>query len=152
MLNIKQKRLYFIFISLIIFSLDQLTKYIISTNYDSFNNVNLILFNFKYVRNYGAAFNILAGSRIFLSSVSLLISTTLFYLILVDKIKTNLELYSYSFILGGTLGNGIDRIVNGYVIDFINLTFINFPVFNIADISINIGFFLFVYFLLKYNK
>jgi len=152
MLNIKQKRLYFIFISLIIFSLDQITKYIISTNYDSFKNVNLILFNFKYVRNYGAAFNILAGSRMFLSSVSLLISTTLFYLILFDKIKTNIELYSFSFILGGTLGNGIDRIINGFVIDFINLTFINFPVFNIADISINIGFFLILYFLVKYKK
>ena len=152
MLYIKQKRFYFIFLSLIIFSIDQLTKYTINNNYDSFNNVNLILFNFKFVKNYGAAFNILAGSRIFLSSVSLLISTTLFYLILVDKIKTNLELYSYSFILGGTLGNGTDRIVNGYVIDFINLTFINFPVFNIADISINIGFFLILYFLLKYKK
>tara|TARA_Y100000766_G_scaffold180087_1_gene154591 strand:+ start:138 stop:596 length:459 start_codon:yes stop_codon:yes gene_type:complete len=152
MLYIKQKRLYFIFISLIIFSLDQLTKYIIITNYDSFNNVNLILFNFKYVKNYGAAFNILAGSRIFLSSVSLLISTTLFYLILFDKIKTNIELYSFSFILGGTLGNGIDRIINGYVFDFINLTFINFPVFNIADIFINIGFFLILYFLVKYKK
>ena len=152
MFYIKQKRLYFIFISSIIFLLDQLTKSLINTNYESYNNINLILFSFKYVRNYGAAFNLLDGSRFFLSSVSILISIILLYLILIDKTKTNIELYSYSFILGGTLGNGIDRVINGYVIDFINLTFINFPVFNIADISINIGFILILYYLVKYKK
>ena len=58
---------------------------------------------------------------------------------------------SYSFILGGTIGNGIDRTFRGYVIDFINLNFINFPVFNIADISINIGF-IFLFYTLFKNK
>jgi signal peptidase II len=53
--------------------------------------------------------------------------------------------------LGGTIGNGIDRITKGYVIDFINLNFIDFPVFNIADISINIGFIFIIYGLIK-NK
>ena len=62
------------------------------------------------------------------------------------------ELYGYSLILGGTLGNGLDRILNGYVIDFIKLNHINFPIFNIADISINIGFFLILYSLLKIRK
>ena len=63
-----------------------------------------------------------------------------------------LDLYSYSFILGGTIGNGIDRILKGYVIDFINLNIINFPVFNIADISINIGFFFLLYNIFKNNR
>ena len=44
-----------------------------------------------------------------------------------------------SFILAGSIGNGIDRILNGYVIDFIKIKSIDFPVFNIADIVINIG-------------
>ena len=61
-------------------------------------------------------------------------------------------LLSYSFILGGTIGNGIDRIFKGYVIDFINLNFINFPVFNIADISINIGFIILLYNIFKNNR
>ena len=44
-----------------------------------------------------------------------------------------------SFILAGSIGNGIDRIFNGFVIDFIKIKFIDFPVFNIADMAINIG-------------
>ena len=63
----------------------------------------------------------------------------------------SIEIYSYNFILGGTIGNGIDRIFKGFVIDFINLNFINFPVFNIADISINIGFIFLLYSILKKN-
>ena len=58
-------------------------------------------------------------------------------------------MFSYCFILGGTIGNGIDRVINGYVIDFINLKFIDFPIFNIADVSINIGFFIILYSLIK---
>ena len=63
-----------------------------------------------------------------------------------------LDLYSYSFILGGTIGNGIDRILKGFVIDFINLNIINFPVFNIADISINIGFIILLSNIFKNNR
>ena len=63
-----------------------------------------------------------------------------------------IDLLSFSFILGGTLGNGIDRITKGYVIDFINLNFIDFPIFNIADVSINIGLILAIYALIKNKK
>jgi len=62
------------------------------------------------------------------------------------------DLYSYSFILGGTIGNGIDRIYRGFVVDFINLNIINFPVFNIADISIKIGFIILLYNIFKNNR
>ena len=68
-----------------------------------------------------------------------------------DNLNT-IELYSYSFILGGTIGNGIDRIYRGFVVDFINLNIINFPVFNIADISINIGFIILLYIIFKNNR
>ena len=75
----------------------------------------------------------------------------LIYFILYKKNLSNLDLFCYSFILAGTIGNGIDRITKGYVIDFINLNFIDFPVFNIADVSINIGFIFIIYGLIK-NK
>jgi len=65
---------------------------------------------------------------------------------------SSIDLYSYSFILGGTIGNGIDRILKGFVIDFINLNIINFPVFNIADISINIGFIFLLFSIFKNNR
>ena len=103
------------------------------------------------VRNYGAAFNIFSGNRIFLSCISVIFSILLTNLILRKNTLNLFDLYSYSFILGGTIGNGIDRILRGYVIDFINLNFINFPVFNIADISINIGFIFLLYSIFK-NK
>ena len=149
--NIKNNRFNFILFSLLITFTDQFTKNIINLNHNSLINNDFILFSIDYVKNYGAAFNIFSGSRILLSTISTIITFLLVYFILYKKNISNLDLFSYSFILGGTLGNGIDRIIKGYVIDFINLNFINFAVFNIADISINIGLIFFVYGLIK-NK
>ena len=152
MINIKNNRLYFILLSIFIIISDQVTKNIINSNYKLFTKNDFVLFTFDYVKNYGAAFNLLNGNRIFLSILSTSISIILLYFILNNKKKSNIELLSYSFILGGTIGNGIDRIIKGYVIDFINLNFINFPVFNIADISINIGLLFIIYGFIKYNR
>ncbi|MDC3118703.1 signal peptidase II [Prochlorococcus sp. AH-716-K03] len=150
-LNIKHNRFYFILLSILIIFSDQFTKNLIIINYKSIINNNLLLFSIDYVKNYGAAFNILSGSRIFLSTVSIVISLFLIYFILYKKNISNIDLLSFSFIMGGTIGNGIDRITRGYVIDFINLNLINFPVFNIADISINIGLIIIIYGYIK-NK
>ena len=151
MLNIKKIRFYYILLSILIILSDQFTKHIIDINHTSYINNDLLFFSIDYVKNYGAAFNILSGSRIFLSTVSTIITLYLIYLILCKKDISNLNLLSYSLILAGTVGNGIDRIIKGYVIDFINLNFIDFPVFNIADISINVGLILIIYGLIK-NK
>ena len=152
MIKIKYNRFYFIIVSIIVFLFDQLTKYIIKNNYISLINKDLILFSIDYVKNFGAAFNLLSGSRIFLSTVSLLITIILIYIILNKKNTCIFELLAFSFILGGTIGNGFDRITKGYVIDFINLNFINFAVFNIADLSINIGLILIIYSYIKNKK
>ncbi len=151
MLNIKKNRFSYILLSILIILSDQFTKHIVDINHTSFINKDLLLFSIDYVKNYGAAFNILNGNRIFLSTISTIITLLLIYFILYKKHLSNLDLFSYSFILAGTIGNGIDRITNGYVIDFINLNFIDFPVFNIADISINIGLIFILYGLIK-NK
>ena len=103
------------------------------------------------MKNYGAAFNIFSGNRIFLSLISIIFSILLIYLILRKNTLYQFDFFAYSFILGGTIGNGIDRILKGFVIDFINLNIINFPVFNIADISINVGFIFLLYRIFK-NK
>ncbi|KGF98573.1 Lipoprotein signal peptidase [Prochlorococcus marinus str. MIT 9302] len=118
-------------------------------NYKIFVNSDFLLFRLDFVKNYGAAFNIFSGSRIFLSIISIIFSIILINLILRKNSSNLIDLFSYSFFLGGTIGNGIDRIAKGYVIDFINLNFINFPVFNIADISINIGFIIIIFRILK---
>ena len=151
MINKIQTKLYFLSLSIFIVLIDQFIKYLILNNYKIFINKDFLLFKLDFVKNYGAAFNIFSGSRIFLSFISIIFSILLIYLILRKNTLNLLDLYSYSFILGGTIGNGIDRILRGFVIDFINLNFINFPVFNIADISINIGFIFLLYSIFK-NK
>ena len=152
MLNIKYNRFFYILLFTAIILLDQITKYLININYNSLINTDLIIFTIDNVKNYGAAFNLFSGNRVFLSFISIIISFILFYIILKTNINNNIELMSYSFLLGGTIGNGIDRIIKGYVIDFINLNFVNFPVFNIADISINIGFLFILYTFIKNKK
>jgi len=152
MINKIQTKLYFFSLSIFIVLIDQFTKYLIFYNHEFFLNKDFLLFKLDFVKNYGAAFNIFSGSRVFLSFISIIISIFLIYLILRKNSFNAFDLYSYSFILGGTIGNGIDRIYKGFVVDFINLNIINFPVFNIADISINIGFILLFYFVIKYKK
>jgi len=152
MINKIQTKLYFLSLSILIILIDQSTKYLMSYNYKLFINKDFLLFKLDLVKNYGAAFNIFSGSRIFLSLVSILFSILLIYLIFRKNTLNSFDLYSYSFILGGTIGNGIDRIYKGFVVDFINLNIINFPVFNIADVSINIGFIFLLYNIFKNNR
>ena len=147
-----QTKVYFLFLSIFIILIDQFTKYLIFNNYKTFINKDFLLFRLEFVKNYGAAFNIFSGSRIFLSIISVIFSIFIIYLMLRKNNSNLIDFYSYSFILGGTIGNGIDRILKGFVIDFINLNMINFPVFNIADISINIGFIFLLYSIFKNNR
>ncbi len=118
--------------------LDQLSKIYINLNFNKLYNLDLFIFNIDFVRNYGAAFNLLSGSRFFLSFISVISAIILSYFIFISENK-HINKYGLSFILAGSIGNGIDRILKGYVIDFIKIKFIDFPVFNIADIVINIG-------------
>ena len=152
MINKIQTKIYFLFLSICIIFIDQFTKYLMFYNYEIFLNKDFLLFRLDFVKNYGAAFNIFSGSRIFLSLISIIFSILLIYLILRKNTLNQFDLFAYSFILGGTIGNGIDRIYKGFVIDFINLNIINFPVFNIADISINIGFIFLLYNIFKNNR
>ena len=152
MINKIYTKLYYLTISIFIIIIDQITKYLIFNNYKTFLNKDFLFFRLDFVKNYGAAFNILSGSRILLSFISIIFSILLLYLILSKNNLRSLDLYSYSFILGGTIGNGIDRILKGYVFDFLNLNIINFPVFNIADVSINIGFIFLLYNIFKNNR
>ena len=152
MINKIQTKLYFLSLSIFIVLIDQFTKYLISYNNKLFINKDFLLFKLDFVKNYGAAFNIFSGSRLFLSLISIFFSILLIYLIFRKNTLNFFDLYAYSFILGGTIGNGIDRIYRGFVVDFINLNIIDFPVFNIADLSINIGFIFFLYNIFKNNR
>ncbi|HNW25781.1 MAG TPA: signal peptidase II [Candidatus Gastranaerophilaceae bacterium] len=98
--------------------------------------------NFIYTKNYGAAFSIMQNSRLFLIIISFIALILMCYYI-VKNIENILikELFFITILMAGIFGNLYERVVFGYVRDFFDLTFINFPIFNISDIFINIGVF-----------
>ncbi len=152
MLTFNKKYNNFLLLVIIVITIDQFSKHILSTNPSYFLSKNFIIFSFNYLQNYGAAFNFFDGERIFLSSISILSSIILIYFIFFKETLNVINRYGLSFILAGSIGNGIDRIIKGYVIDFINLKIFDFPVFNIADISINIGCIILIFNYFKYKK
>ena len=141
---------YLIVISILCF-LDQYSKVYISLNINKLINKDLLILTIEYIRNYGAAFNILSGSRLFLSLISIISTIILMYLIFIREDK-RINKYGLSFIVAGSIGNGIDRIFYGYVIDFIKIKFVDFPVFNIADIAINIGILVMIINYFRYRR
>ena len=111
-------------------------------------NINIIpnFFNITYTENNGAAFGI--GSTSFVLIISILIVIGLIILIIKERNKiTNFT--PFILILSGSIGNLIDRIFKGYVIDFLDFNIFTFPNFNIADICIVLGIFLLIYELIK---
>ena len=141
---------YLIVISILCF-LDQYSKVYISLNINKLINKDLLILTIEYIRNYGAAFNILSGSRLFLSLISIISTIILMYLIFIREDK-RINKYGLSFIVAGSIGNGVDRIFYGYVIDFIKIKFVDFPVFNIADVAINIGILVMIINYFRYRR
>ncbi|AFY53155.1 signal peptidase II [Rivularia sp. PCC 7116] len=121
--------------------LDQLTKYWVIQTFNLGETRPLIqgIFHFTYVQNTGAAFSLFAGKVEWLRWLSLLVSVALMALALFTPFLLRWEQWGYGLILSGAMGNGIDRFVYSYVIDFLDFKLINFPVFNLADVFINIG-------------
>lgn len=98
------------------------------------------LFNIIYVKNTGAAFSIMQNSTNFLIILSLIALLVIFYYVIKNSENIYIkEILFLSFLTAGILGNLSERLVFGYVRDFFDLNFINFPIFNISDIFINIG-------------
>ena len=111
--------------------LDQLTKILIDSNMQLHQSIPIISFgdtnvlNITYERNPGAAFSILEGK--------------LLYLMLSKRVKKPTYIWSMSLIVAGGIGNLIDRVIRGEVVDFIDVRIINFAVFNVADICAVLG-------------
>ncbi|MBF2088729.1 MAG: lipoprotein signal peptidase [Synechococcales cyanobacterium K44_A2020_017] len=97
------------------------------------------VFHFTFVTNTGAAFSLFSDNGTWLRWLSLLVSLGLMAFAWLGPRLNRLEQVGYGFILGGALGNGIDRFATGEVVDFLDFRLIRFPVFNVADICINIG-------------
>lgn len=121
--------------------IDQFTKYLVVANLKDLVTIPIKenIFHFTYVENRGAAFNFLKGQRWFLTVFAIIIVIVLVILIKKRLVNTKIGRFGLCFIIAGSLGNAIDRIVRGFVVDFIDLRVINFAVFNFADILICVG-------------
>ncbi len=136
------KKLIVLF-TIILTAIDQIIKYFITTNMEIYKSVKVIpnFFYLTYVKNDGAAFSMFSGSRIFLIIIAFLVLIILIRSIIMDKKIMKMDIISYSLILSGIIGNLIDRIIIGKVIDYIDLYIIgyNTPIFNFSDICIVLG-------------
>lgn len=135
-----------IIISIILLCIDQISKLLVVNLLTKTDSITIIknFFYLTYINNDGAAFSILVGKRILLILIAVLVIVMLIRYIKKNNIQNKLELVSISLIIGGSLGNLMDRIVRGYVIDFLDFKIFNynFPIFNLADTFIVIGVFL----------
>ena len=138
------KNRWFWIAGLVGFGLDQLTKYWVVQSFPNIGDTIPLwsgIFHFTYVINTGAAFSFFEGGATWLRWLSLGVSLGLMALAWWGEKMKITEQLGYGFILAGALGNGLDRFLFGYVVDFLDFRLINFPVFNLADIFINIGIF-----------
>ena len=126
-----------IIISIILLCIDQISKLLVVNLLTKTDSITIIknFFYLTYINNDGAAFSILVGKRIFLILIAVLVIVMLIRYIKKNNIQNKLELVSLALIIGGSLGNLMDRVVRGYVIDFLDFKLFNynFPIFNLAD-------------------
>ena len=142
-----KKKIILAVASIAIIMLDQISKLIMIDK-----NINILpqVLSFSYTQNTGVAFGLISNNIIFVIIFNIVILG-----IIIKFLKENNESIDYTvlvsliLILSGGIGNLIDRILKGYVVDFIKFDFINFPIFNVADISITLGIFILVIIIVK---
>ena len=138
----------FYLIALAVLILDQLTKYYFNSTFELHETVDVIppVLNWTLAYNYGAAFSFLADQagwqKWFFAGLALVMSLFLIGYLVKAPRKARLLSFGLALVLGGALGNLIDRLLHGHVIDFIHVHYADvwhYPIFNIADIGICIG-------------
>ena len=147
---------YFCCVFLSLVSLDQLTKDLVINKLELYESKNLLPFlNFTFVVNYGFAFGFLNSPSLNQLIVSLVIlSIILYFLYLLIKTQDHIFRFSLVLILSGSLGNFLDSIIRGFVIDCIDIFISDYhwPAFNLADSWITIGFMILIFNMLFLNK
>lgn len=124
-------------ISLVFIIIDFIVKIIINNNMNVYDSISIIpsFFSITYVRNIGAAFSIMENSRILFIIIGFIALILIYKYLIMNKVLNKYLMISYSMLIGGIIGNMIDRIIYGYVIDYLsfNIFGYSFPIFNLAD-------------------
>jgi len=138
---------YLIFTAVLVI-IDQITKYLTVENIALNEVVEFIpnIVSFTYIRNTGAAFSILEGQMWFFYIVTIIVVAFLLYYMYTEAGEDKILGFILATVLAGALGNFIDRLLHQYVIDMIQLEFIDFAIFNVADSLLTVGvILLFIY-------
>jgi len=144
--KIEKSGLRWLWVTLLLVILDQATKYWTVQVLDLYESYEILsFFNFTYARNYGAAFSFLGDAggwqRYLFTTVAFVISAFLLYSLKKNNVNKRWENIAFALVLSGAIGNVMDRLMFGYVVDFLDfdLGFYRWPTFNVADIAIFIG-------------
>lgn len=138
--------LKFLWLSLTVLIVDLFTKYLVVQRFALYESINVMpMFNLTYARNYGAAFSFLADhsgwQKYFFLGLAVIISVALIVMLFKNKAELKLQNSAYALIIGGAIGNAIDRAYHGFVVDFLDFYWdiYHYPTFNVADIAIVCG-------------
>lgn len=139
-----KNREYIYSVACILLMIDQLVKLLVRSRIPLLDEVVVIpnFFSFYHIENTGAAFSIFSGAVLFLIILSIFILVFLHFYIISDENMSELKKIGFGIVIGGIIGNLVDRILYGAVIDYLAFSFFgySFPVFNIADVGITVGF------------
>lgn len=147
--------LYYSLFALLVVVLDQVTKYLTVANIALYEDVPFLpgVLQLTYVQNTGAAFSSFEGQQWLFALIFLVFTGMLLYEYFRKPLGfTPFERWCIAAIYGGGFGNMIDRVRMGYVVDMLETTFMDFPVFNVADCFITCGCVLLMGHLLLFNK
>ena len=144
----------YLLLSAVLVGVDQLLKCLVTLSMQPFESNVLLpgILRITYVQNTGAAFSLLEGSTVLLAVLTGIALIVAIFLMLSGRIEKTSYLIPVSMLIGGGIGNLLDRIVRGYVIDYIDVSFWpfdSFAIFNFADCLVVIGTILLLVFLLK---
>lgn len=139
---------------LILVIIDQFTKYLTVTNIAPGETIPFIegIMSFTFVKNTGAAFSILEGQMWLFYIVTVIAIIVIVYFMQTEGKQSKLAAIGLSFLLAGAIGNFVDRLLHQYVVDMIQLDFMDFAIFNLADTWITIGVVIFITYLLFFDE
>lgn len=135
-------------VACVLLMFDQLIKLLVRSRMSLMEEIEVIpnFFSIYYIENSGGAFSLFSGATIVLIVLSVLVLAFIHYYVVTDEKMTKWRTFGLGIVIGGIVGNLIDRILYGVVIDYLSFDFFGygFPVFNLADIGITVGFLILV--------
>lgn len=131
----------YLIISSVLIGVDQWVKYLTVTNIQLGESINVIpgFLSLTYIRNTGAAWSLLEGKMWFFYSITLIVVLGILYVLIKKRPENKWFGFGLSLFLAGAVGNFIDRLRLSYVVDMFQTDFMNFPIFNVADMALVVG-------------